>query len=50
MTDGVSDTEILIVAFAENPEVQARTDALERLGNSVQVIILEGEEVFFDGE
>ena len=43
VTEGIADTEIVIVAFAENPEVQARTDALERLGNSVQVIILEGE-------
>jgi uncharacterized protein (DUF58 family) len=50
VTEGMSDTEILIVAFADNPEVQARTDALERLGNSVQVIILEGEEVLLDGE
>ena len=49
VTEGIADTEIVIVAFAENPDVQARTDALERLGNSVQVIILEGEEVY-DGE
>lgn len=49
VTEGISDTEIVIVAFAENPEVQARTDALERLGNSVQVIILEGEDAW-DGE
>ena len=49
VTEGISDTEIVIVAFAENPDVQARTDALERLGNSVQVIILEGEENW-DGE
>lgn len=49
VTEGMADTEIVIVAFAENPEVQARTDALERLGNSVQVIILEGENAW-DGE
>lgn len=45
ITEGIADTEIVIVAFAPNPEVQARTDTLERLGNSVQVIILEGEDV-----
>ncbi len=39
---GMRDTEIVILAFDTHEEVQDRISTLERLGNSVQTIILEG--------
>ncbi len=41
---GMRDTEIVIISFDTHEEVMDRISALEMLGNSVQHIILEGEE------
>ena len=41
---GMRDTEIIIISFSTHEEVLDRINTLEQLGNSVQTIILEGEE------
>ncbi len=41
---GMRDTEIIIISFDTEDEVLDRITTLEQLGNSVQNIILEGEE------
>ncbi len=41
---GMRDTEIVIISFGAETEVSDRLLALEQLGNSVQSIILEGED------
>ncbi len=41
--DGIRDTEIIIISFDTHEDVLDRIDTLERLGNSVQTIILEEE-------
>ena len=40
IADGMSDTEIVILAFDTHEEITDRIQSLERLGNSVQQIIL----------
>lgn len=40
---GMRDTEIIIISFATHEDVLDRVDTLERLGNSVQTVILEEE-------
>ena len=41
--DGMRDTEVIIISFDTQEDVLDRIDALERLGNSVNTIILESE-------
>ena len=40
IADGMSDTEIVTLAFDTHEEITDRIQALDRLGNSVQQIIL----------
>ncbi len=42
--EGMRDTEVIIISFDTEDEVLDRITTLEQLGNSVQQIILEGEE------
>ncbi len=42
--DGMRDTEVIIISFDTHEEVMDRINTLEQLGNSVQNIILEGED------
>ncbi len=47
--EGMRDTEVIIISFDTQEDVMDRITTLEQLGNSVQTIILQGEDETDDG-
>lgn len=45
MTEGLSDTEIVIFCYVMGEETLTRVSALEQIGNSVKVVLLTAEDL-----
>ena len=49
ITEGMSDTEIVIFCFVMGEETLTRVAALEQMGNSVKVVLLTAEDLYEGG-
>jgi hypothetical protein len=49
ITEGMSDTEIVIFCYVMGEETLTRVAALEQMGNSVKVVLLTAEDLYEGG-